>query len=161
MVIFSEDCQCWIPWQATGDRSFFFADLVLTVCGWLPKRARKKSSLEEDGINALGPLIGQCVAESLGRGVDSWEKIDLWLLHVNLSIIYWYIFFMYVFINYWFHSFIHLLFLSIYYLFIYYLYLFIYYFITYLFIHNFYSCIFNYLLFLSLSILLFLFILLF
>ena len=43
----------------------------------LPKKARKNSSLEEDGINALCPLIGQCVAESLSRGIDSREKIDL------------------------------------------------------------------------------------
>ncbi len=31
--------------------------------GRLPKRARKNSSLEEDGINALYPLIDQCVAK--------------------------------------------------------------------------------------------------
>ena len=36
----------------------------------------------EDGINAFCPLIGQCVAESLGRGIDSREKIDLWLLQI-------------------------------------------------------------------------------
>ena len=33
----------------------------------LPKKTRKNSSLEEDGINALCPLIGPCLAESLGR----------------------------------------------------------------------------------------------
>ena len=38
------------------------------------------SSWEEEGSNALFPLIGQCVAESLGGGIDSREKIDLWLL---------------------------------------------------------------------------------
>ena len=37
---------------------------------------------EEEGINALCPLIGQCVAELLGRGIDSREKIDLWLLQL-------------------------------------------------------------------------------
>ena len=46
-------------------------------CGRLPKKTRKNSSLEEDGINALCPLIGQCVAESLSGGIDSGEKIDL------------------------------------------------------------------------------------
>ena len=39
---------------------------------------------EEEGINALCLLIGQCVAESLGRGIDWQEKIDLWLLQVNM-----------------------------------------------------------------------------
>ena len=33
----------------------------------LPKRV-ENSSFEEDGINALCSLIGQCVAESLGGG---------------------------------------------------------------------------------------------
>ena len=69
-----------------GDRrEFFLLCLPNTLCsaGRLPKRARKNSSLEEDGINALCPLIGQCVAESLGRGIDSWEKIDLWLLQAS------------------------------------------------------------------------------
>ena len=37
----------------------------------------KNSSLEEDGINAFCPLIGQCVAELLGGGIDLQEKINL------------------------------------------------------------------------------------
>ena len=47
----------------------------------LPKRARKNSSREEEGINALCLVICQLVAESLGGGIDSREEIDLWLLH--------------------------------------------------------------------------------
>ena len=43
----------------------------------LPKRARRKSSGEVDGINSLCPLIGQCEAELLGEGIDSREKINL------------------------------------------------------------------------------------
>ena len=31
------------------------------------------------------PLIGQWVAESLGGGIDSREKIDLWLLQISLD----------------------------------------------------------------------------
>ena len=64
-----------------GDRrEVFLLYLPSTLCsGRLPKRARKNSSLEEDGINALCLLIGLCVAESLGGGFDSWEKTDLWL----------------------------------------------------------------------------------
>ena len=80
-VIFGEDRQCCsVMWQATGERSFFSAGRELSVCGRLPKRARKNISWEEDGINAFCPLIGQCVAESLGGGIDSREKLDLWLL---------------------------------------------------------------------------------
>ena len=87
-VIFSDDCQCWsAPWQATEERSFFSSGWVLYVCGRLPKRARKNSYLEEDGINALCPQIGQCVAELLGEGIDLREKIDLWLLLVQWSFI--------------------------------------------------------------------------
>ena len=41
------------------------------------QKGLEKRYLEEDGINALCPLIGQCVAESLGGGIDSREKIDL------------------------------------------------------------------------------------
>ena len=86
-VIFGEDRQCWnVPWQVTGERSFFSTYRVLSVCGRLPKRARKNSSLEEDGINALCPLVGQCVAETLCGGIDSREKIDLWLLYIYIYI---------------------------------------------------------------------------
>ena len=63
-----------------GDRrEVFLLCLPSTLCadGRLPERARKNSSCEEDGINVLCPLIGQCVAESLGGGIDSREKIDL------------------------------------------------------------------------------------
>ena len=28
-------------------------------------------------------LIGQCIAESLGRDIDSRKKIDLWLLYIK------------------------------------------------------------------------------
>ena len=38
-------------------------------------------------VNALCPLIGQCVAESLGGGIDSREKIDLWLLQKPLKML--------------------------------------------------------------------------
>ena len=49
-VIFGEDRQCWsVPWQVTGERSFFSASRVL-----------------QKGINVLHPLIGLCVAELLG-----------------------------------------------------------------------------------------------
>ena len=41
-----------------------------------PKRG-KNSSFKEDGINAFCPLIGQCMAESLGGSIDSREKIDI------------------------------------------------------------------------------------
>ena len=77
-VIFGEVRQCWsVPWQAIGERSFFSACRVISVGDRLRKRARKNSSFDEDGINALCPLIGQCVPESLGGGIDSREKIDL------------------------------------------------------------------------------------
>ena len=56
-------------WQATGERYFFSAGRGLSVNGRLLKRTRKNSSLEEDGINALCPLIGQCVAKSLGEAL--------------------------------------------------------------------------------------------
>ena len=69
-------------WPARGERSFFSAGRLPSVCGRLLERARKNSSLEEDAINALCPLIGQCVAESLGGGIVSQEKIDLWLLRI-------------------------------------------------------------------------------
>ena len=86
-VIFSKNRQCWsILWQATGERSFFSACRGLSVCCRLPKRARKNSSLEEGGINTLCLLIGQCVAELLGWGIDLREKIDLWLLQSHLQI---------------------------------------------------------------------------
>ena len=63
-------------------REVFLLCLPGTLCslGRLPKRARKNSSLEEGGINALRSLIGQSVAESLSEGIDSREKINLWLL---------------------------------------------------------------------------------
>ena len=57
-----------------------------SLSGRLPKRARKNSSLEEDGISALCPLIGQCVAESLGGGIRSREKINLWLLQIHVEL---------------------------------------------------------------------------
>ena len=62
-----------------GDRrEVFLLFLPSTLCLWqTSKKARKYSSLEEDGINALYPLIGQCVAESPGGGINSREKIDL------------------------------------------------------------------------------------
>ena len=41
------------------------------------QKGLKNISLEEYGINALRPLIGHCVTESLSRGIDSREKIDL------------------------------------------------------------------------------------
>ena len=41
-----------------------------------PKRVRKNSSREEGGICAL-PLIGQCVAKSVGGSIDLREEIDL------------------------------------------------------------------------------------
>ena len=50
---------------------------ALCSAGRLQKRARKNSSFEEDGINALCPLISQCVAESIDGDIDSREKIDL------------------------------------------------------------------------------------
>ena len=77
VVIFGKD-QCWsVPWRASGERSFFSACRVLSVCGRLPKKARKNNSLEEDGINVLCLLIGQCEVELLGGGIDSREKLDL------------------------------------------------------------------------------------
>ena len=62
-----------------GDRrEVFLLCLASILClDRLPKRARKNSSLEEDGINTLCPLICQCVAESLGGGIDLRKKIDL------------------------------------------------------------------------------------
>ena len=58
-----EDQQCRsIPWQATGERSFFSACRVFSDLGRFPKWARKNSSLEDDGINSLCPLVGQCEA---------------------------------------------------------------------------------------------------
>ena len=50
---------------------------MLSDLSWLPKRVGKNSSREEEGISSLCPLIGQCVAESLGGGIDSREEIDL------------------------------------------------------------------------------------
>ena len=55
------------------------------IVAYFQKGLEKNSSLEEDGINVLCPLIGLCVAKSLGWSIDSWEKIDLWLLQV-----YWF-----------------------------------------------------------------------
>ena len=63
------------PWQATEEKSFFVAGLVLSVLqADFQKELEKNSSSEEEGINAL---IDQCVAGSLGGGIDSQEKIDL------------------------------------------------------------------------------------
>ena len=41
-------------------RQVFLLYWPCALCGRLPKRVRKNSSLEEDGINALCSLIGQC-----------------------------------------------------------------------------------------------------
>ena len=93
------------PWfvgsVCEASSSVFFSDGVpsgisssdvreVCLCCWLmvlcpstppKKELEKNSSWEEEGINALCQLIGQWVTESLGEGIDSRKKIDLWLLH--------------------------------------------------------------------------------
>ena len=67
-VIFGEDHQCWSVQEKKDGRDVFLLCWPDTLCSAdkLLKRTRENSSLEEDGINALCPLIGQCVAESVG-----------------------------------------------------------------------------------------------
>ena len=84
-VIFGEVLQYCGRQQERGLSSLL---AEYSTCCRLPKKARKNSSLEEDGINVLCPLIGQCVAESLGGGIDLQEKIDLWLLQYIYIYIY-------------------------------------------------------------------------
>ena len=73
-VIVSEDRQCWSVRGRQQERGISFQLAVCSLCGRLPKKARKNSSLEEDGINAPCPLIGQCVAGSLGGALIREKK---------------------------------------------------------------------------------------
>ena len=78
------------PWQATGERAFFSAGRVLSVLLADFQKGLKNSSWEEEGINELCSLIGQSVSESLGRGIDSREKLicDSYKLKRKLNLEY-------------------------------------------------------------------------
>ena len=81
-VYFSEGVPSGI--RSSGcERGLFglLASGSLTI-GWQPRK--KKSSRDEEGINALCQVIDLWVTESLGGGIDSREEIDLWLLHHSL-----------------------------------------------------------------------------
>ena len=60
------------PWLTTGEGSFFFADLVLSIL-----LAHFQKGLEKIVIERKKESMRQCGAESLGGGIDSREKIDL------------------------------------------------------------------------------------
>ena len=52
-------------------REVFLPCLPITLCFWVnfQKGLEKNSPFEGGEINALRPLIGQCVAESLGEAL--------------------------------------------------------------------------------------------